>query len=111
MVDVVHGLGKQHRDVLVMQLIHRSTAVAHPANQAEMAQQAKLMRHERLLETDARRKIADRARTVAETCQQTHATRRRQSLHRLGDRLGDRRINLAERHPSVSAVGHRRALA
>jgi hypothetical protein len=85
MVDVVHGLGKQHRDVLVMQLVHRSAAVAHSADEAEMAQQAKLVRHERLLEADARRKLADRARTIAEACQQPHATRRRESLHRLRD--------------------------
>ena len=107
-VDVVHGLREQHGDVVVVQLVDREPSISDAPDEPEMAQQAKLVRAERLLEPDARGKGTDRTRTVAQARKQAHAARGRERLHRLGHRLGRRGVDIGERDPVAAAVGHRR---
>jgi hypothetical protein len=66
-VDVVYCLGKQNRDVLVVQFVDRQSAIAHAAHKAEVAQEPELVRDERLLEPDAYRQSAYGTGAVAET--------------------------------------------
>ncbi len=106
MVDVMDGLGEQHRDMLVVELVYGGTALAHAAHEPEMPQQAQLVGDERLLEPHTHCQRTDGAGPVAQACEQPHAARRRKCLHCLGDRLGSRRIDIGERDSSRCAVTH-----
>ena len=92
--------------MVVVQLVDREPTVTNPPDKPEMTQESQLMRDERLLEPDSNRQCTNRARPVAQTREQPHAARCRERMHRLGNRLGHRAIDVGEGHSAHVAMAH-----
>jgi deazaflavin-dependent oxidoreductase (nitroreductase family) len=83
MLDMPDRLVDQIRNMRIVQRVDDRTAASLTDDQAEMPQQAQLMRHRRPFHPDRLRKLSHAAGTLAQPRQDPHPARRRQRLHRL----------------------------
>ncbi len=83
MFDVVDGFLEQDGDVCVVECVDDPAAASLPDDEAEMAEQAKLVGDGRWLHADRFGEVVDRPRRVAELGENAHAAGRRERLHRL----------------------------
>jgi hypothetical protein len=103
---VVGGLGEEDGDVRIVEGVDDPLALPLADYEAEVAQQAQLMRDRRLFHLDGRRQLPDRPWPLGQLGEDAHARRRSQGLHRLGD-IGSRGgVEPAQVAVSLYCVAH-----
>jgi hypothetical protein len=107
-LDVVDGLVDERRDVIVVELVDDVAATAHADDQAEVTEDAELLRDGRLGHPHLARELADARRARAQAPQDQHAARRRERLHRGGNVPGRGCIDGAGYRLALNAVCHER---
>ena len=93
-LDVIDRLRDEIADVIVMQRINNSVAIAPTRHQAEMTQQPQLVRNRRCLQLHIPRELRHRTGRLSQPRKNPHPARRRERLHRLGDRAGEPEVQL-----------------
>ncbi len=100
------SLVEQVGDMRVVQRVDDLATVPLADHETELAEEAELVRHRRLLHPDRSSKLTDRARRAAQPSEDQHAAGRRQGLHRVGNLPRRVRVEIPAAGVSMKAVTH-----
>ena len=95
-LDVVDRLRDEIADMVVVQRVDDSVAVAPTGHQTQMTQQPQLVRNRRRFQLHVPREIGHRARRLSQPRENPHPARCSERLHRLGDFLGQTSVDCRE---------------
>jgi hypothetical protein len=84
-LGVGDGFREERSNVFVVQRVDHLAPVPIANNESEVTQNTQLLGHSRLLHLDLPRKLSHRARTGAESTEDSHPAGGRERLHRLSD--------------------------
>ena len=95
-LDVVDRLRDEVANMVVVQRVDDTVAVAATDHQTEMTQQPQLVRHRRLFQLHVACELGDRAGRHSQARKDADSARRRERLHRLRDLLGEINVDRRE---------------
>ena len=108
-LGVRDGLAQQRTDVIIVQRVDHLPAIALADHEPEVAKHPELLRDRGLSHAEVAGEVADRTGAGPEAAEDPHPARRRERLHRLGDRA--RGIGRQEREVRLCAMSHARIIA
>ena len=96
-LDVVDRLSDEVANMVVVQRVDDTVAVAATGHETEMTKQPQLVRHRRLLQPDIACELGDRAGGLSQPRKDADSARRGERLHRLRDLLGEVNVDCGKR--------------
>lgn len=110
MLDMEDHLGKQRRDVIIMQRIQDLASLSLSHHQPHLTQHPQLMRHRRLRHADRIDQLPDAPRAAPQAAKDLNPARDRESLHDTRHPTSEdtRHLDPARMHPTT--VTHKTSL-